>query len=71
MVDPGFPIGGRGPHFHPLVQLSIIFVDARGSYISKILYVEKKESGPLGEGCAPGIPPRSANANVDPILVTR
>ena len=37
-------------------------VDSRGSYVSKILYVETKESGPLG-GCAPGTPPRSANDN--------
>ena len=29
-------------------------VDSRGSYISKILYVKTKESGPLG-GRAPGI----------------
>ena len=37
-------------------------VDSRGSYVSKILYVEMKESGPLGEGArAPGTPPRSAN----------
>ena len=40
-------------------------VDSRGGYISKILYVKMKESGPLGggggEGRAPGTPPRSAN----------
>ena len=29
-------------------------VDSQGGYVSKILYVETKESGPLGEGgCAP------------------
>ena len=35
-------------------------VDPRGGYVSKILYVETKESRP-SEGCAPGTPPRSAN----------
>ena len=30
----------------------------RGGYVSKILYVETKESGPLG---GPGTPPRPAN----------
>ena len=30
-------------------------VDSRGSYVSKILYVETKESGPLG-GRAPDTP---------------
>ena len=35
-------------------------VDSRGGYVSKILYVETKESGPL-RGCALGMPPRSAN----------
>ena len=35
-------------------------VDSRDGYVSKILYVEMKESGPLG-GRAPGMPPRSAN----------
>ena len=40
MADPGFSVGGGG-------------VDSRDSYVSKILYVEMKESGPLG-GCAPG-----------------
>ena len=37
-------------------------VDSRGGYVSKILYVETKESGPVGGGRAPGTPPRSANA---------
>ena len=36
-----FPLGG---------------VDSRGGYVSKILYVKTKESGPLG-GRAPGTPP--------------
>ena len=35
-------------------------VDSQGSYVSEILYVKTKESGPLG-GRAPGTPPRSAN----------
>ena len=35
-------------------------VDSRGGYISKILYVKTKESGPL-VGRALGTPPRSAN----------
>ena len=34
-------------------------MDSRGSYVSKILYVKTKESGPLG-----GV--RRASANVDP-----
>ena len=39
-------------------------VDSRGGYVSKILYVQTKESGPFGErGHSPGTPPsRSANA---------
>ena len=39
MADPGFLVGGRGPCRD---------VDPRGGYVSKILYVETKESGPLG-----------------------
>ena len=35
-------------------------IDSRDGYISKILYVETKESGPLGERVL-GTPPRSAN----------
>ena len=38
VADPRFPIGGRGPRKGG--------VDSRGGYVSKILYVEKKESGP-------------------------
>ena len=53
MADPGFPVGGRGPRMGG--------VDSRGGYVSKILYVETKESGPLGAR-APGTPSRSANA---------
>ena len=40
VTDPGFPMGGRGPRRGG--------VDFRGGYVSKILYVETKESGPLG-----------------------
>ena len=38
-------------------------MDSRGGCVSKILYVETKESGPLGGERAPGTPPRSANDN--------
>ena len=55
MTDPGFPVGGD-------VDLVGGGMDSRGGYISKILYVAMKESGPLG-GCAPGMPSsRSANS---------
>ena len=40
VVDPGFPGGGA--------RTSWGGVDSRGGYISKILYVETRESGPLG-----------------------
>ena len=54
VADPGVPLGGidlvgRGG------------VDSQGSYISKIIYVEMKESGPLGGG----VPTRSANASLN------
>ena len=54
MADPGFPVGGG-------VDLVRGAVDPRGGYVSKILHVKTKESGPVGGG-APGAPPRSANA---------
>ena len=54
MADPGFPVGGRGPHRGAM--------DPQGGYVSKILHVKTKESGPVGGGRAPGAPPRSANA---------
>ena len=38
-------------------------VDSRGSYVSKNLYVETNESGPLGKGMRRARPPGSANAN--------
>ena len=37
-------------------------MESRGGYVSKILYVKTKESGPL-EG-APGTPPRFANVGL-------
>ena len=49
MADPGFPVGGgHGPHRGA--------VDPQGSYVSKILHVKMKESGPVGGG-APGACP--------------
>ena len=40
-------------------------VDPRGGYVSKILHVKTKESGPVGGGRAPGAPPpRSANGMI-------
>ena len=52
VADPGFPVGGCGPHMGGM--------DTQGGHILKILYVKKKECGPLG-GRAPGMPPRSAS----------
>ena len=51
-MDPGFPVGGHGPHRggHGLLR-QLCF---------RNLYVEVKELGPLG-GCMPGFPPGSAN----------
>ena len=42
LADPGFPVGG---------------VDSRGGYVSKLLYIETKESGPFRGEHAPGTPP--------------
>ena len=59
VADPGFPVGGGG------VDLVRGDVDPRGSYVSKILHVKMKESGPVGgarAGRGPPPPPRSANA---------
>ena len=50
MADPGFPVGGG-------VDLVRGAVDPRGGYVSKILHVKMKESGPVGGGGAPGAPP--------------
>ena len=44
VADPGFPGGG--------IDLVGEGVDSWGSYVSKILYVEMKESGPLSGACA-------------------
>ena len=52
MADPGFPKGGRGPRRGGM--------DSRIGYVSKILHVEMKESGPLG-GVLGARPLRSAN----------
>ena len=41
MADPGFPVGGD-------VDLVGGGVDSQDGYVSKNLYVETKESGPLG-----------------------
>ena len=43
VADPGFPVGG--------VDLIGGGADSQGGYILKILYVEMKESGPLGGVC--------------------
>ena len=43
VADPGFPVGGG-------VDLVRWNVDPRGSYVSKILHVKTKESGPVGGG---------------------
>ena len=50
VADPGFPVGGG-------VDLVQGAVDPRGSYVSKILHVKTKESGPRRGGRTPGAPP--------------
>ena len=56
VADPGFPVGGG-------VDLVGWAVDPRGSYVSKILHVKMKKSGPVGGGggARRARPPRSAN----------
>ena len=49
VADPGFPVGGG-------MDLVGGAVDPRGGYISKILHVKTKESGPIG-GARAGRPP--------------
>ena len=49
MAGPGFPVGGHQPQS----------VGSLGSYVLKILYVETKESGPLGGRAHPQDPPMS------------
>ena len=51
VVDPGFPIGRRGP---------IVGLDLRHRHFSVKMYAKTKELGPVG-GRAPGTPPRSTN----------
>ena len=50
VADPGFPVGGG-------VDLIRGAVDPRGSYVSKILHVKTKESGPVGGGARRARPP--------------
>ena len=45
VANPGFPSGD--------LDLMGGGVDSRGGYVSKILYVKTKESGPLGGACVP------------------
>ena len=61
VADPGFPIGGR-------VDLVRGAVDPRGGYVSKILHVKMKESGPVGgarAGRAPLDPPMIPTGNCE------
>ena len=50
VADPGFPVGGA------MDLVGGGGMDPRGGYVSKILHVKTKESGPVG-GRAPGAPP--------------
>ena len=48
--------------YHVFYHLTMNTSDPRGSYVTKILYVKTKESGPVGGGaCAGHAPPKSAN----------
>ena len=47
VADPGFSVGGG-------VDLVGGAVDPRGGYVSKILHVKTKESGPVGGGARAG-----------------
>ena len=49
VADTGFPMGGR-----PLRRGG---ADSRGGFVLKILFVETKESGPLGWGTCAGHAP--------------
>ena len=61
MADPGFPVGGG-------VDLVRGAVDPQGGYVSKILHVKTKESGPVGGGARRARPPpRSANGEATEI----
>ena len=50
VADPGFPVGGG-------VDLVRGAMDPRGGYVSKILHVKMKESGPVGGGARRARPP--------------
>ena len=50
VADPGFPVGGG-------VDLVQGAVDPRSGYVSKILHVKTKESGPVGGGARRARPP--------------
>ena len=54
------PVSGRSRISRRGHRLHRGGIDSRGGYISKILNVETKESGPLGEGACAGYAPRSA-----------
>ena len=56
VADPGFPVGGGMDLIWGGMDLIRGAMDPRGGYISKILHVKMKESGPIG-GRAPGTPP--------------
>ena len=56
MADPGFPIGGHGPHRGALTPKVAMF--------HKNLYVKMKELGPLGGHTLGASPPKSANEKV-------
>ena len=49
VADQGFPIGGRQPRID-------WGANSQGNYISKILFVKTKESGPLGGSVRWGCP---------------
>ena len=64
MADPGFPVGGG-------VDLIGGAVDPRGGYVSKILHVKTKESGPVGgahAGRAPLDPPMALQITLNSCL---
>ena len=58
VADPGFPVGGA-------VDLVLGAVDPQGGYVSKILHVKMKESGPVGGGArrAPPLDPPMRSDN--------
>ena len=60
MADPGFPVGGG-------VDLVRGAVDPRGGYVSKILHVKTKESGPAR---APPLDPPMILLLYSPVFLT-